>query len=77
MSAVSTNLWRRLKQLLPDAPLLIGTVIAVSDYDVFVQLPDGAQLRARGEASVGQVVFVRDGLVEGEAPNLTLELIEE
>ena len=26
----TTNLWKRLKQLLPEAPLLIGTVTAVT-----------------------------------------------
>jgi hypothetical protein len=33
-------------------------------------------IRARGEATVGETVFVRDDVIEGGAPNLTLEIIE-
>lgn len=72
----TTNLWRRLKQLLPDAPLLIGVVTSVSSYDAHVQLPDGSLVVVRGTATVGQQVFIRDGIIEGEAPALTATLIE-
>ena len=48
------------------------------------RFPDGlfsdwavtSQLRARGESTVGQNVFVRDGLIEGEAPSLPFVAIE-
>lgn len=73
---ITTNLWRRLRQLIPEAPLLIGTVQAVDTYDVVVALPDGGLVRARGSAALGARVFVRDGVLEGTAPNLTVELIE-
>ena len=72
----TTNLWKRLKQLLPDAPLLIGTVTDVSTFGAMVELPDGSFVNVRGEASVGQKVFIRDGLIEGLAPTLTTVLIE-
>ena len=38
----TTNLWKRLKQLLPDAPLLAGEVVSVSSYGAVVELPDGS-----------------------------------
>ena len=36
----------------------------------------GATLRARGDAAVADVVFVRDGVIEGPAPALTLVTID-
>ena len=41
-----------------------------------VELPGGGLIRARGSASPGQRVFVRDGAVQGLAPVLRLERIE-
>lgn len=70
------NLYQQFRFLLPDPPLQVGTVIAVSGGVVTVQMPGGGLLKARGDALVGQKVFVRDAVVEAIAPNLTLELIE-
>lgn len=70
------NLYQQFRALLPDPPLQVGTVIEVSGGVVTVQLPGGGLLKARGNAQVGQKVFVRDAVVEAIAPNLTLELIE-
>ena len=36
----------------------------------------GGTLRARGDAALGDVVFVRDGVIEGPAPSLTLVTID-
>lgn len=71
-----TNLWKRLRNLLPEPPLLAGEVVAAGTYSVTVELPDGSRITARGSASVGQYVFVRDGRVEGIAPALTVVDIE-
>lgn len=71
------NLWRQFSELLPDSPLLIGTVVAQhSDETVTVELLDGGLLRVSGNASMGDRVFVRDGQVEGSAPTLPTVLIE-
>lgn len=72
----TTNLWKRLKQLLPDAPLLVGTVDSVSTYGAVVQLPDGSLVGVRGASTIGQRVFVRDGVIEGPAPSLPTVVIE-
>ena len=69
-----SNLYRKFKALIPDAPLLVGTVVATTPLRI--ELPDGTQIPARGEATLGQTVFVRDGVIEGEARSLPLEVIE-
>ena len=70
------NVYEQFRQLLPDAPLQVGTVIEVSAGVLSVQLPGGGMTRVRGSASIGQRVFVRDGVLEAVAPNLALEIIE-
>ena len=70
------NVYEQFRQLLPDAPLQVGTVIEVGAGVVTVQLPGGGMTRARGSAAVGDSVFVRDGVLEAVAPNLSLEIIE-
>ena len=66
-----SNPYTRFLALLPPKPQLVGTVSAVSGSVATVTLEGGGQLRARGQVTVGDRVFVRDGLVEGEAPALT------
>lgn len=76
------NLYQQFRALLPDAPLQAGTVIEALDAEggrVTVRLPGGGLVKARGQigsVAVGQQVFVRDGVVEGAAPNLVVEVIE-
>ncbi len=70
------NLYEQFRQLIPEPPLQAGTVIDVGSGVVAVALPGGGLIRARGNAAVGQKVFVRDDVVEGIAPSLTLEIIE-
>jgi hypothetical protein len=67
-----TNVYRALLELLPEAPLLIATVATVNaDGTRTIAFPGGGSQQARGEATAGQRVFVRDGLIEGLAPALT------
>jgi hypothetical protein len=73
---MSRNLFVQFKKLLPDAPLQVGVVLSVSSNVARVELPGGGVVTARGATSVGQRVFVRDGAIEGPAPNLPLEVIE-
>lgn len=70
------NLYQQFRSLLPDPPLQVGTVIATNGGVATVQMPGSGLLKARGTALVGQKVFVRDGVIEAIAPNLTLEIIE-
>ena len=70
------NLYEQFRQLIPEPPLQTGTVTSVSSGSVTVALPGGGQIKARGQAAVGQKVFVRDNTIEGAAPNLVLEIID-
>ena len=51
-------------------------MLSVSGDVARVQLPGGGELLARGDAQVGEKVFVRDGAIEGAAPSLPLFQIE-
>jgi len=74
------NLYEQFRQLIPDPPLQAGTVVGVGSGVgsgvVTVALPGCGLIRARGSAAIGQKVFVRDDVIEGGAPSLTLEIIE-
>lgn len=65
------NLFKQFLGLLPPRPLEVGTVISTAGGMATIELPGGGILQARGDASAGQRVFVRDGLIEGLAPGLT------
>lgn len=76
---MSTNLYRALRELLPEAPLQVATVTAVhtSTGDSTVTWPGGSLQRVRGvNVAAGRLAFIRNGVVEGAAPALTLEIIE-
>ncbi len=71
------NLWRQFEELLPDVPLLLGTVAtAHANGTVTVELLDGGLLRVIGNSAEGERVFVRDGQVIGNAPDLPSVEIE-
>ena len=69
------NLLKQFRSLIPDSPLLVGDVLSVAGNIATIELPDGAIVSARGVATVGQRVFVKDGLIEGLAPSLTFVAI--
>lgn len=86
---MSTNLFARLRALLPAPPVLVGTVVAHNaDGTSSVEIPSGvasaplapglstgSTLRARGtQVAVGLRAYVRDGVVEGEAPAGTADV---
>lgn len=68
---MSWNPYKRLLALIPGPPLDAGQVMAVTSDGVVIQLVDGATIRARGQAAVGDHVYVRAGAIEGPAPALT------
>jgi len=75
----TTNLYRALRELIPDAPLQVATITAVdlSTGSSTVTWPGGTVQTVRGSSvAIGSRAFVRDGVIEGAAPNLTTETIE-
>ena len=73
---MTTNIFKIFSDLLPARPLQVGSVVHVDGDICTVELPGGGRLQARGTATVGQHVFVRDSVIEGEAPALPLVEIE-
>ncbi|MDX9716127.1 MAG: hypothetical protein RBT67_02000 [Thauera sp.] len=61
---MSSNPYKRLRALIPTAPRLYGVVQSAEAGVAVIQLPDGALVRVIGEASIGDAVFFRDGVVE-------------
>ncbi|AXW34167.1 hypothetical protein CJO88_12990 [Ralstonia solanacearum] len=71
------NLWRQFEDLLPDAPLLVGTVVTShDDGTVTVQLLGGGLVRVTGAGEPGERLFVRGAEVIGSAPTLPTVDIE-
>lgn len=75
-SSPMTNLYTLFKSLLPSRPLEVGKVISSDTTGCYVTLPAGGTMYVRGNAAVGTNVFVRDGVIEGAAPNLTVQSID-
>ncbi len=70
------NIFKEFVDIFPPAPLQVGTVTAVAGSACTVELPGGGLLQVRGAATVGQRVFVRDGVIEAQAPALPVVVIE-
>lgn len=64
------NPYKQLIRILPKQTIETGEIVAVVDDGVLVDLPTGARIKARGSGTVGDVVYVRDGAIEGDAPIL-------
>lgn len=75
---MSTNPYKLLRDLLPDAPLLVGTVQSISNGTATIAMPGTGLSTARCAEgiTVGMLVFFRDSVVEGQAPTLPVEVIE-
>lgn len=72
------NAYKRLQQLLPTDPLLVGTVIAVwADGTSTIELPGGGEWRVKGDSiAIGARVYVQGGMIQGEAPALAGASVE-
>lgn len=73
---MATNLFARFRKLIPTEPLLTGEVVAELDGSVVVEQPGGGRQTVRGEATIGDNVYFRAGVIEGPAPTLPYYLIE-
>lgn len=73
---MSQNLFNRIRNLFPTAPLQVGDVVAYANGEATIELPSGGRLHARGQTTVGARVYFRDGVIEGPAPDLPVFQIE-
>ncbi len=72
----STNLFTAFIELLPSYPLQLATITAIDGEVARLELPGGGVLTARGTGAVGDQVFVRDGVIEGQAPSMPFVSVE-
>ena len=70
------NPWKQLQGLMQGPTLQVGVVLSIDSGLAEIELPGGGTLRARGATEVGQTVFFRGGVIEGEAPSLPIEIID-
>ena len=68
------NLFKALVATLPTYPLRAGVVVSVEDSGLaaIVELPGGGQVRVRTAEPttvIGDRVYIRNGVIEGPAPN--------
>lgn len=70
------SIFQRFKALLPTYPLSVATVIETDGSTSTVSLPGGQQVLVRGTSAVGTTVFVQDGVIQSEAPDLPLHSAE-
>jgi hypothetical protein len=70
------NAFKALLAILPTYPRQVGDVTQFEDGVATVELLGGGLISAIGTASIGQRVFVRAGVIEGQAPTLSLVNIE-
>lgn len=73
---MSTNPFTGLQRLLPGQGLQVGQVLSGAAGSYVIELPGGARIQARGVAVVGTKVFVAGGVIQGEAPSLTVVTVE-
>ena len=73
-----TNPYLAFLALLPNHPLQLATITAIDGEVARLVLPGGGVLTARGAGTgaVGDQVFVRDGVIEGQAPPMPFVQIE-
>lgn len=70
------NPLQSLRALLAGPPQQLGQVVAITGNLATIELPGGAQIKARGTAMVGQHVFEQGGQILGDAPTLPIDVIE-
>lgn len=66
------NIWKMFSDLIPDDPVLIGTVLTQTpDGYSTLETPGGGIVKAKGvTVAIGNKAFIQGGEVRGEAPDL-------
>lgn len=65
-----TDVYSSLMELIPQSPVLIGTVTIVDGDALIIQTPEGGSFRAFGSGVIGQRYYFRSGQLIGDAPSL-------
>lgn len=72
---MSANPLLDLYRMLPRSPRTVGTVQSTAGSSSVVTLPDGSTLAVLGTASVGALVYIKEGAIETVAPSLPVLVI--
>ncbi|GHU10966.1 hypothetical protein FACS1894185_3390 [Betaproteobacteria bacterium] len=70
------NLYAEFKTLIPATPLQYARVLSVGAHDCRVRFIGGGEALVRGQAQQNATVWVRDGAIEGSAPDMPAHVIE-
>ncbi|RIX79110.1 hypothetical protein [Acidovorax cavernicola] len=71
------NPWKQLENLVSGPPRQAGVVLSIVEGISTIELPGGGRIQAVGVAEAGLTVFVRGGVIEGEAAgDLPIDIIE-
>lgn len=72
------NLWTKFKSLIPEEPLIIGTVSSINaDGTSTITTFTGGTMRVKGQSvPVGAKAFVRFGEITAAAPNLPVTVVD-
>lgn len=65
------NIYKQFLGLLPISRTEVGDVVGVYTDGGLVELQTGGFKRVKGEATLGQKVFIKDGQIVSAAPSLT------
>jgi hypothetical protein len=66
------NVWKQFERLMGPSEFRVGEVVSVGAYESILADAGGDQFKAKGTGlSVGQKAFVKDGVIQGQAPDLT------
>ena len=64
------NLYAQIQAILAPGRREIARATSLDDGIVILTLPGGGLVRARGQAVIGKMYFVQEGVIQGEAPDL-------
>ena len=75
---VMANVWTEFQKLIPKNRLIVATVNQVNvNGTSHVTTVDGQSIIVRGnQVEINKKVFVKGGVIEGEAPNLPFQVID-
>lgn len=65
-----SNIWKQFQALLPQPARFIATVVSSSGTRSLVRLHSGTELMVNGRGAIGKKVWVVDGSIQSEAPEL-------
>jgi len=71
------NVLSMFRALIPTTPVVVGTVDTLISTGLYrVTLPGGGTILARGDATVGNLVFVRGNVIESVTPTLPIDTVD-